>query len=97
YVMNADGTALTRLTWNAGAWTNTEWSPDGRRITFNCDWHVCQVNADGTGITRLTERLSSGFDAAWSPDGSKLVFTSWQPNGTADLFTMKPDGTAVTR
>ena len=98
YVMNVDGTATTRLTWNAQALGYVRWSPDGSKISFDCgNWHLCQVNADGTMLIGLTDHLPSGFNGAWSPDGSKLVFTSWQPEGGADLFIMNPDGTAVTR
>ena len=36
------------------------------------------------------------YDPAWSPDGQSIVFTS-EREGSADLFRVKPDGTALER
>jgi hypothetical protein len=35
-------------------------------------------------------------DVAWSPDGSKLAIISSEPTGTAEVFTMNPDGSDLT-
>ena len=52
YVMNADGSGVTRLTYNGARDLVTAWSPDGRRIAFysNRDggnWEIYVMNAAG--------------------------------------------------
>ena len=70
YVMNADGTAQTRLTNNTADDTNPAWRPDGK-IVFNSDregppgtFQVYVMNADGTGQTKVAN--STGAERpAW--------------------------------
>src|ERR1700687_309770 len=52
-------------------------------------------NADGSGEQKLTEG-SLDYNPVWSPDGQWIVFTS-ERNGSADLYRMHPDGSAVER
>ena len=53
YVMNADGSGVTRLTDNEADDTGPRWSPNGRRIAFSSnrdgDWDIYVMNADGFG------------------------------------------------
>ncbi len=71
YVMNADGSGLTRLTDHPAADGSVAWSPDGSRIAFrsgrdgNADVYV--MNADGSGVTRLTDNLAFDRRPAYSP------------------------------
>jgi TolB protein len=57
YVMNADGTGVTRIT-NSGGNANPAWSPDGTKIAFatNRDGEVqiYAMNTDGSGQVPLT-------------------------------------------
>jgi TolB protein len=59
YVMNADGTGLTRLTNDDVDDENPSWSPDGNQIAFNRrvlgHLQIFVMNADGSAPTRLTE------------------------------------------
>jgi Tol biopolymer transport system component len=55
YVINVDGTGLTRLTFNAEGERAPSWSPDGSRIVYMCrigggasDFEICTINADGS-------------------------------------------------
>lgn len=48
------------------------WSPDGRRIAYQCDLELCVVDATGGPITRLGARGVG--PASWSPDGSRLAY-----------------------
>src|SRR5882762_2145761 len=94
YVMNADGSAQTRLTSNTGTDNEPSWSYDGRRIAFVGDGAFGVINvmqADGSGLTALR----GGTDPTWSPDG-RIAFTSNQ-TGTYQIYVMQADGSAVTR
>src|SRR5436309_3048476 len=56
YVINPDGTGLTRLTFNNYEERAVSWSPDGSRIVFMArvgtrggnGFEICVMNADGT-------------------------------------------------
>ncbi|MEW6027447.1 MAG: fibronectin type III domain-containing protein, partial [Planctomycetota bacterium] len=67
YVMNADGTGVTRLTNNSAQDNNPQWTPD-EKIIFesnrNGNSDIFIMNSDGTGVTQLT----SGSAAENSPD-----------------------------
>ena len=100
YVMNADGTNLTRLTTPGFAFDGEPvWSPDGSRIAFT-RWQESQeiyaTNVDGGGLTRLTNSPGPDFSPAWSPDGSKIAFTS-QRDGNFEVYVMNSDGGGQTR
>ena len=94
FVVNTDGSGLTRLTpWRMNA-DGASWSPDGERIAFGADGALHTVQPDGTEITPieiLTEDHPSG--ASWSPDGARLVFTMYmRQEDQVDIFTVAADG-----
>jgi Tol biopolymer transport system component len=102
YVMNADGSGQTRLTFNAAADTEPAWSPDGSKIAFvstrdsavgSSDIYV--MNADGSGQTRLTfgglAGTGLGGNPAWSPDGTRIAF-----DDLSNVYVMSASGGAVT-
>jgi Tol biopolymer transport system component len=87
YVVDADGDgAPVRLTNNSEEERAPAWSPDGRRILFQCrkgsplqaralaTFELCVMNADGTGLTRLTTNAVPELTPSWSPDGRQIVF-----------------------
>ncbi len=97
YVMNADGSALLRLTGEHFDNSSPTWSPDGQSLVFSAvssvsgsaDLYVTSTTVAG-GATLLT--TSRGWEAypAWSPDGSRIVYSSDQnPHG---LDVIGPDG-----
>ncbi|HET9257444.1 MAG TPA: Ig-like domain repeat protein [Pseudonocardiaceae bacterium] len=95
YVMNADGTGVTRLTNNSAADTQPALSPDGTRITFtsNRDGNneIYVMNADGTGLTRLTNDPASDSQPVFSPDGTLIAFTKMAGSGETannEIFVM---------
>ncbi len=103
YVVNSDGTALTRLTNDPGADFAPSWSPDGSKVAFTTfrfgNLEIAVMNADGGGITRLTNDTLVDEVPAWSPDGSRIAFErEWDPNNNSwwDIYVMNADGSAVT-
>ena len=102
YVMNPDGSNLTRLTYNAAEDNWPSFSADGTRIVFislrDDPFHaeIYVINADGTNETRLTTTSTGEDTPAFSPDGTKIIFTSVSSLGSGDVFIMNADGTGRT-
>src|SRR5262245_7037470 len=101
YVINVDGTGLTRLTFNGEEERAPSWSPDGSRIVYMCrigggtsDFEICTMNADGSDRRQLTDNDNRTFDATptFSPDGQQIVFHRTVP-GLTQLMLMNADGT----
>jgi len=77
YVVDADGTGLTRMTTSKADDEHPTWSPDGSRIAFasgfalpsegHPSWLV-SIPAGGGSATRIG-RFSGVLDPAWSPPG----------------------------
>ncbi|UCG62066.1 MAG: PD40 domain-containing protein [Candidatus Zixiibacteriota bacterium] len=96
FVINVDGTGLTRLTYNPASDGAPCWSPNGRKIAFlstrDGNSEVYVMNADGTEQTNLTncEEADDGRPD-WSPDGKKIAFDS-NRYGRNEIFVMNADG-----
>lgn len=99
YVMNADGTGVTRLTHRQGVDKGPSWSADGKQIAFVSDrgkagtTDVYTMNAaDGSQVSRVTwvEEPEEMF-VSWSPGGKQLAFS------TTQVFVVNTDGTQLTQ
>jgi dipeptidyl aminopeptidase/acylaminoacyl peptidase len=89
YVMNVDGSNLTKLdSIQGGIGATTEWSPDGRRIVFDADGGTHFMNEDGSNETIV----SGGGGHAWSNDGNWLAYSRTQAGGLYDIAIMSLDG-----
>jgi Tol biopolymer transport system component len=103
YLMNADGSGVTRLTNNVLIDGNPSWSPDGTKLA------VERCCADGsseiysidvaTGVeTDLTNTTDQEFDPAWSSDGTMIAYVGVPAGGgNVDIWTMSADGSGQTR
>jgi Tol biopolymer transport system component len=97
YVMNADGSAQTRITTDA-AHAELPSFLGATRILFDSDLsgpnNIYGVNVDATSESRLTNNLATTFLAVASPDQKHIMFSSVSANH-GEVFMMNPDGTGV--
>ena len=111
YVMNADGTGLTRVT--GPGFDSPTWSPQGDALAFRgfstsctdvCRTIYVQELREGSVMRRVA---ASGFAPAWSPDGTRIAFvheelipSSWDGediwSGMKSLWLVNPDGSGLT-
>jgi Tol biopolymer transport system component len=95
YVMNVDGSGLTRLTNYEFDDAMPRWSPDGRHIAFvswrDGNWEIYVMSADGSDVVRLTENPASDLGPRWSPDGQRIAFYS-DRDGNEEIYLMGADG-----
>lgn len=98
YVMNADGSGQTRLTYDEGNDGRPLWSPDGKTIIFDSDRgdpaEIYRMNADGSDQINLTHGGDTG-SPVWSFDGKQISFTS-NRTGDDEIYVMNADGTNQT-
>lgn len=97
YVINSDGSGLTRLTERPDFRDlSPRWSPDGTRIVFetqviSTSFDIAIMNADGTGLMNLTGGRASEGRPVWLGNGARIGF---QADGQIGL--MNPDGSGRT-
>lgn len=96
FVMNADGTGVTRLTRARGGNFDPVFSPDGSLIAYddgaNGSHHVDIMNVDGTDQHRLTPSSLDAGLPAFSPDGLEIAFTGNIDLPHSSIYMITPDG-----
>jgi len=107
HVMNADGTgerdsAIYDEVPFEGFKGYPDWSPDGAWLTFVAEYQSVTdvvVHNPATGETRNVTKSPNSFELRprWSPDGSRILFSRADSGSGFDLYTIAPDGTALTR
>lgn len=113
YVMNADGSGVTRLTFFGESVDEPEqlilaWYPAwafGKIVFQRYTWpggdrRIWVMNADGTGLTKLTS-VETAYPA-WSRSGNLIAYSRFlkgtgDPPNQWDIYTMRPDGSQRTR
>jgi TolB protein len=104
YVMDADGSNVTRLT-DGGYATSPSWSPNGQFVTFAWDRKYGPGAPGGQDIyvmeiatkrwIQLTHDTGRCDFPSWSPDGRHIVYAN-SADGKADhtrIWSMLADGT----
>ena len=98
YLIQADGSNLTRLTFGDHHDREAAWSPDGRRIAMHRNCSLVTIAPDGSDeqvIVRGTEICPNTI--AWSPDSQQLAFVSWHDPFPENLkfivYVVNSDGT----
>ena len=95
YVMNVDGSGLTRVAEDLHV---PSWSPDGHRLaTASADWilgpsiYLVELDDPASPPNGIATMAST---PAWSPDGSRIAFvnTSGDFSGQDELRVMDADG-----
>ena len=104
FVMDADGSHPTQITFNALDDQEPAWSPDGGMIVFVRDFDPIQgqrdydlftMNADGTDQRNLTSSPGVQEESPnWSPDGGRIAFVSVRADDY-EVYTMRPNGSSV--
>jgi Tol biopolymer transport system component len=104
YIVNADGSGLSRLLDNPPNDLAPTWSGDGRLIYFlslnpggSGISGLYVMNAGGTGMHLILQGVSSPY--AVSPDGTRIAFGAITPLQTPqnlDLYVMNVDGSGQT-
>jgi len=110
YVMNADWSNVSQLTFNdtardsTGAIIDTSgsgqpaWSPNGTHIAFTSNregnFEIYVMDPNGANIVNLTRDSAPDQQPAWSPDGSKIAFAT-DRDGNAEIYVMNADGSGL--
>jgi len=100
YVMEPDGTGVTRLTEGEATDYEPAWSPDASQIVFAQSgeddvFDLFVMNADGSGPTQITDGMDAR-EPVWSPDGSRIAFYS-NVDGNDDIYLVDAGGSVPTR
>ncbi len=101
FLINADGTGNSQLTYHEGRDLGPAWSHDASKIAFyvhspdETKWSIFVMETNGDSIQQLTNEADI-FDNSptWSPDGTKIAFAREYPlqNYISEIWMMNADG-----
>lgn len=102
YIMNADGTAVQRLTQHPAddsepAWSHADTSDglqiafvserDGNKELYLLDLEEAWQSAGSSGLRRLTDNDADDYSPTWSPDGTRIGFVS-ERQGNPEIYVL---------
>jgi TolB protein len=97
YMMNADGSGQTRISFGKGRYSTPVWSPDGKWIAFTKQaggkFSIGVMAPDGSGERILTEGFHNE-GPTWSPNSRVIMFfrESGGEQGGPQLFSVDISG-----
>lgn len=103
FSVEPDGRALVQVTDGVLGNNVANWSPDGTQLVFvstrGGGIRIWVTDADGRNAHPITDGLPNALDTSpqWSPAGDKIVFGSTRDGGASELYTVRPDGSELTR
>jgi TolB protein len=107
YTMSSlDGSDVKQVTSNNRPDNSPSWSPDSKEIVFSSELgstlespvpRLYKIKTDGTGQTMISKTTTEHeIEPSWSSQNLIAYCRSSATDG-AQIYTMKPDGTSVTR
>ncbi|MEX2555952.1 MAG: hypothetical protein WEB06_09990 [Actinomycetota bacterium] len=103
FTVEPDGSALDQVTDGILGNNVASWSPDGTQLVFVSTRagtiSLWITDADGENQHPLTAAPPGAAHTSpqWSPTGDRIVFGSDQDGGASELYTIRPDGSGLTR
>jgi serine/threonine protein kinase len=96
YVIERNGSGLTKLTDSSSNDEDPAWSPSGDHIAFVSDRNdnsddIYIMNADGTNVQPLLTTDWRKSSPTWSPSGDQIAFVS-RVRGNQDIFIIDVEG-----
>jgi len=94
YIMNADGSDVTKLIEHQIVTRIYALSPDCKKVAFGYSkddtiYNIYTMDIDGGNFIKLTD--SKSYRPRWSPDGAKIVYCVYHPDDA--IYIMNADGT----
>jgi Tol biopolymer transport system component len=92
FTVPAEGGKPTKVYDKQGA-CEPHWSPDGTRLVYETETHICTINPDGTKNRVITPFGGVQRYARYSPDGKFLVFCQGaSEQGPWELYVISSGG-----
>jgi TolB protein len=96
YLIDLKSEELERLTVNGAVDISPTWSPNGRELAFVSDRsgspQIYVMDVDGGNVRRLSYEGYYNTSPRWSPAGDFLAYTSQDPSGRHQIFTIDANG-----
>ena len=102
YIMNNDGTGLTKITgqWGREHLFNPSWNPvDNRMVGHGIENNgLFLINLDGDQTKRIQLTTQKSEMPSWSPDGKKIAYNVYNEDKSfSSIWVMNSDGSGQIR